>query len=240
MKHKLSYDCIFVLSPNSELTKKFKVIIHPLGPLSMTSGIPMDYRKTDIIPTGKMLYGMFENLLCFHFSPSQRKIIIKQLESFYGKQFNLLFQRTNNDKKFFPIIQHILRLELENDEKSLINGATFFNDLSSSMNERISFAKELKTHFGGSKTIDKDLAINYKSIKNNFENFSEREYKIIADKLPKSYSQPVMRQYVILNQDIVLNCSSTPELYEILKENNKVKKSLFLGNSESLVEIEIQ
>lgn len=240
MKKKSSYNCIFVLSPNSELTKNFKAIIHPLGPLSMTSGIPMDFRKTDVVPTGKMLYGMFENLIGFHFNPVQRKIIVKQLELFYGKQFDLLFQRTNNDKKFFPIIQHILRMELENDEKSLIDGASFFNDLVSSMNERISYSKELKTHFGGSKTLDKDLVVNFKSIKNNFEKFSEKEYQSIANKLPKSYSQPVVRQYVILNQDIVLNCSSTPELYELLKENNKIKKSLFLGNSESLVEVEIQ
>lgn len=241
MAKDLDYNLLFVLAPPSALTKKFQVKIHPLGPLSMTSGQPMEFRKTDVVPTGKMLYGMFENLIKFHFSVKQREEIVKQLQKFYGNQFNLLFQSTNNDKKFFPIIQHILTMELANDKSSLINGATFFSDYANTLNARLTKnpSLELQTHFGGSRTMDESIIGNHKFIKENFAKFTPEEYLDIQDKLPAFYVKPMVRQYVVLNQDIILNCVSTPELYNLMKEHNNVNKSLYLGHSESLIELDI-
>lgn len=235
-----SYEFIFKVSP-MEAKRKFTAVIHPLGPLCMNSGPPMDFRKTDIVPTGKMLYGMFENLIGFHFKPEHRSLIVKQLREFYGKQFDILFQTTNNDKFFFPLIQHLLRFELVNNEEELISGAKLFNDYATMMNERqSSVSKELKSHYGGSKIYDVELQKRHKHISKNFENLSEREYEIIKDKLPRFYSKPVSRQYVIFDQDIILDCVTTDELYGLIKEKNKERKSLYLGHSESLIELEIK
>lgn len=235
-----SYDFLFVENPNSKLIKNFEIKIHPLGPLSMTSGQPMDFRKSDIIPTTKMLYGMIENLIKFHLNSEQRSVINKQLKKFYGDTYNLLFQTSNNDKKFFPIIQHLLYFELVNDQKSLIDNAQLFNDYASTMNERLTKGKELKSHFNGSRIHDKELLANYKKLKENFDFLSEEEYKEINDKTTRFYTKPVNRQYVILHEDIVLKCRCTEELYQLIKKNNLSNKSLYLGHSESLVEVEVQ
>lgn len=244
-----SYNLLFVNNPNSELTKNFEIRIHPLGPLSMISGQPMDFIKSDVIPTTKMLYGMIENLIGFHFNIEQRKIIIQQLKRFYGNDvFNLLFVQTNNDKKFFPLIQHILRFSLKNNPQDIIDSAEFFNDYSSIMNERLVNGLELKTHFNGSRIYDKENLANYKSNKeflssNPGKKLSKSEsdrIQKIKNKLTRFYTKPINRQYVILKEDIILTCCCTDELYNLIKESNNINKSLFLGHSESLVEIEVQ
>ena len=60
--------------------------IEPLAPLSMVSELPGSYYKTLKSPDKKMLCGLFENILGWHFDLADRKVIIGELAELRRKQ----------------------------------------------------------------------------------------------------------------------------------------------------------
>ena len=80
---------ISLLFEKPELDSSVILIIQPLAPLSMVSGLPGSYYKTERIPTKFMLSGLFENLLGWHFSKEDRAKIFREMKKAHKKNRNI-------------------------------------------------------------------------------------------------------------------------------------------------------
>lgn len=69
-----------ILKKIPELTETAVFSIQPLAPISMISAILGSYYKTILHPDKQILCGLFENVLGWHISLEDRKMIYKDLE----------------------------------------------------------------------------------------------------------------------------------------------------------------
>ena len=76
---------ITLLQGQPEFTTKSTLIIEALAPLSLVTNMPGKFYRSQSAPTDQMLYGMLENALGWHLSPSDRDKLLKQLEKRLGK-----------------------------------------------------------------------------------------------------------------------------------------------------------
>lgn len=79
-----------ILQKLPEISSQVKIQILPLAPLSMTTGVAGSYYKADFEPSKKMLCGLFENFLGWHFSALDRKEIAANLKKIRKKHKSML------------------------------------------------------------------------------------------------------------------------------------------------------
>ena len=75
-----------ILKKLPELQTQAVLVIRPLAPLSMVSELPGSFYKTLKYPSKKMLCGLFENMLGWHFDNSLRLEIFKDMVKARKKQ----------------------------------------------------------------------------------------------------------------------------------------------------------
>ena len=75
-----------ILKKLPELKTQAVLSIRPLAPLSMVSELPGSFYKTMKYPSKKMLCGLFENMLGWHFDNSLRLEIFKDMVKARKKQ----------------------------------------------------------------------------------------------------------------------------------------------------------
>ena len=68
---------ISILKEKPLLDMKVQLIIEPLAPLSMVAELPGSYYKSLMHPSKKMICGLFENILGWHFDINTRMAILK-------------------------------------------------------------------------------------------------------------------------------------------------------------------
>lgn len=75
-----------ILKKLPELQTQAVLTIRPLAPLSMVSELPGSFYKTMKFPSKKMLCGLFENMLGWHFDNKLRLEIFKDMAKIRKKQ----------------------------------------------------------------------------------------------------------------------------------------------------------
>lgn len=75
-----------ILKKLPELQTQAVLAIRPLAPLSMVSELPGSFYKTLKYPSKKMLCGLFENMLGWHFDNKLRLEIFKDMVKIRKKQ----------------------------------------------------------------------------------------------------------------------------------------------------------
>ena len=75
-----------ILRKLPELQIQAVLVIRPLAPLSMVGELPGSFYKTMKYPSKKMLCGLFENMLGWHFDNKLRLEIFKDVAKIRKKQ----------------------------------------------------------------------------------------------------------------------------------------------------------
>ena len=70
-----------------DLTQRALLVVEALVPLSMTAEQPGTYYRSQRAPTEAMLYGMLDNALGWHFGPTDRKKLLRELRRQARRRF---------------------------------------------------------------------------------------------------------------------------------------------------------
>ena len=94
-----------ILRKLPELQKQAVLTIRPLAPLSMVSELPGSFYKTMKYPSKKMLCGLFENMLGWHFDNKLRLEIFKDMAKVRKKQkIELKKEQFKQGSTYLPLL----------------------------------------------------------------------------------------------------------------------------------------
>ena len=94
-----------ILKKLPELQKQAVLTIRPLAPLSMVSELPGSFYKTMKYPSKKMLCGLFENMLGWHFDNKLRLEIFKHMVKIRKKQkIELKKEQFKQGSTYLPLL----------------------------------------------------------------------------------------------------------------------------------------
>ena len=201
-----------------EITKKVKVIITPQSPLSIAGVLNSKYIKTKRTISNNMIYGMLENMLGFHLKTPIREEIVKM--------YKLTKNKTNNHKQGFeyiPIISDICKIT---NVFVPIEKHIFVDDFSCHVKFNDSRSFPTSTH---------DMSLKYLSSPKLGEKMED------YGKYSNYYKTMGKREYLVFYEGdkIIIDLEVTEKLYQMLFESNKINQVLYLGNSESIVNVEL-
>lgn len=222
---------ISILLSKSEMSKKIKLIIKPLAPLSMISEVPGTYYKTQDTPDKFKLCGLFENILGWHFSKMDRDKIIKQLKANYKKYDKAKeFEIKQSNSSYQPLLFDFFEIAMVYKSES-IN----YNDLW----KRSFSRRDEDVHPKGTPNL------NYQKLKEKhifLKDSSLKDfYRNNLSYFPMFYTTPTLREYIdYMGNDLKIILKMNNNLFELLSNALLVNSSAYLGNSESWVEINIE
>lgn len=241
---------VSILKRIPQLDVKAQLVIEPLAPLSMVAYIPGAYYKTVQIPTKKMLCGIFENVLGWHFTSEVRKEIRKDMEESYKKQGCKDFKSFQEGSTYEPLLMEYF--EIEGTPQVKFDSVCFYNDLWSRLHSRREHKSSFKKHISGCRNIDKNVALflQYKleELDKNKElkgkDKSNKETEIYASSectFPLYYPTPTKREYIHLeNGKYVFNMLIDNELLGMLEKRLETYNMAYLGNSEGWIDITLK
>lgn len=250
-----------ILKQKPELSKKIKLIICPLAPLSMVSDIPGTYYKTQTTPDIFKICGLFENILGWHLNVNDRDKINKELKKKdKGRKIN------ESNSSFKPLLLEFFDIYLSFSGKRIQ-----YNDLWKKSFRR----SDADVHPKGTPNLDYNILKNKKwvkekeleqeTLKEELKNLNRdaEGNKIKIEQLknkiwpsgttplllffkknvkayPTYYSSPTLREFVSFESDIELGLNIDESLLLQLENILQVCSTGYLGNSEGWVEIKIE
>lgn len=222
---------INILLEEPKIEKEVKITIEPLAPLSMVSDIPGTYYKAQDIPDKYKLCGVFENILGWHFSKSDRIKIAKKVKEFNQKKLkNKNYNSTQSNSGFQPLLYDLFEVGMVFKSQG-IN----YNDL-----WKRSFSRmDADVHPKGSPNLDyKTLREKHNALKNeDLLSF----FKKNKQAFPMFYTSPTLREYTdYAGQQIQMKITMDTNLYNLLTDSIGDNSTAYLGNSEGWVEIKIE
>lgn len=234
---------ISILKEPPKLNKKIILEIEPLAPLSMVNELPGSYYKTNKTPDKKMLCGVFENLLGWHISLTDRKAIIKDLIALRNKQAKEglanKFIDTTKGSTYCPLLMEYFEIK---GIQPVFTKVMFYDDLWSKAYRR----SDAIVHPKGTFNISYELIPEKRNLKRNKKNTSqvddkelEHFFKENISHYPMYYSTPTKREYLDMlgsyKIEMVLDGCLLNRLQETVLESN----ICYLGNSEGWININI-
>lgn len=231
---------ISILKKAPELTEKVTIEIEPLAPLSMVSDLPGSFYKSLKSPSKKMLCGLFENLLGWHFSINDRTSIQKELIKARKKQ-NIQYSKPQQGSTYIPLLMEYFDIKL-----ITIPEYYMYNDLWSKAYRRADTVK----HLGGTRYMDGHFLIKwnfYKALlkKDLKRNSKEKEklleflFKRYIGRFATFYSSPTGREYIQLEQPIKIQLITDRHFINLIKDAIAKNNQLYLGNSEGWINLNI-
>ena len=213
--------------------------IEPLAPLSMVSELPGSYYKTLKSPDKKMLCGLFENILGWHFDLADRKVIIGELAELRRKQAKknpqLKFIDRTKGSTYVPLLMEYFEIGLQ-----LTPITNFYDDLWSKAYRR----SDAVSHPKGTFNISYDLIRQKRELKRSVKNPRQVDDKALEiffkeriEKFPQYYSTPTKREYLFAKGNYEIQIEIDKHLYKILKERLMTENLGYLGNSEGWVNL---
>lgn len=227
---------ISILEKKPNLSERVTVQINPLSSLSMVSDLPGSFYKSLKSPTNKMLCGLFENMLGWHFSFNHRNLIQKELIKLRKKQ-KIDFVKPQEGSTYIPLLMEYFKIDIVTLPEYFM-----YNDLWSKAYRRA----DADVHPKGTQNIHYELI----AIKRNKER-NPKKPKQIADselldlfkkeqgRFPLYYSTPTVREYIDYSQPVELTINIDKELLTFLRKNLKIQNTCYLGNSEGWINIKI-
>lgn len=234
---------ISILSQKPSLDIKARLTIQPLAPLSMVSELPGSYYKSLKSPSKKMVCGMFENILGWHFSSKLREAIFKQI-----KEERVDVNDYESGSTYKPLLMDYF--ELGGNPQVIFDELCFYDDLwARSLTSRDTPSEHYKKcrNFNSSVNqerkskldeIEKDKKLNAEEKKNaikSVNNYYKDQYPFFHPVLPTK------REYIFMNNgSYTYNALFDKRMYSVLKEELYKNNIAYLGNNEGWVNLELE
>lgn len=204
--------------------------IRPLAPLSMVSEMPGSFYKTLLYPSKKMICGLFENMLGWHFDRKLRNEIFNDWKKVMKKKkIDVNVKDYQQGSTFIPLLMDYFELSGEPtfvDFKGLCN----YTDLWSRCYRR---SDSSDTHMNGCRNIDISLVSERNS---GFENIDkEKWFKEHIGQIPCFYTTPTYREFVDIDAICKIPINIDGELMNMLQHAES--EVCYLGNSEGWVQV---
>lgn len=237
---------VSILRRIPQLDVKAQLVIEPLAPLSMVAYIPGAYYKTVQIPTKKMLCGIFENVLGWHFTLEVRKEIRKDMKESYKKQGREDVKSFQEGSTYEPLLMEYF--EIEDTPQVKFDSVCFYNDLWSRLHSRIDSPER---HIKGCRNFDKNVPLFLHKLEELDKNkdLAKEEKKKYRKQICESekypfpfyYPIPTKREYIHLeNGRYVFNVVFDNELLDVLEKRLETYNMAYLGNSEGWIDITLK
>lgn len=234
---------ISILSQKPCLDVKARLTIQPLAPLSMVSELPGSYYKSLKYPSKKMVCGMFENILGWHFSPTLRTSIIKQIKELKGSVENY-----ESGSTYKPLLMDYF--ELGGIPQIFFDEICFYDDLwARSTTSRDTPSEHYKKCRNINSSVDQERKSKLDEIeKDNKMNADEKKEAIktvnnsYIDRYPFFHPVlPTKREYIFMNNGLyIYNALFDKRIFSVLKEAIYKNNIAYLGNSEGWVNLELE
>lgn len=234
-----------ILKKLPELQTQAVLTIRPLAPLSMVSELPGSFYKTMKFPSKKMLCGLFENMLGWHFDNKLRLEIFKDMIKVRKKQkINLKKEQLIHGSTYLPLLMDYFDI-LGNI--SLIEFKSMFNY--SDLWNRGYRRPESNIHLNGCRNIDVSLVAErynlftkWNDLTSKKESNSKKDewVKNNIGKIPYFYTSPTPREYICLDAVMEIPLMLDVNFAELLLAEAKISNICYLGNSEGWVNIKIK
>ncbi len=232
---------ISILKNIPELTEKVVLEIEPLAVLSMVSDLPGSFYKSLKSPSKKMLCGLFENILGWHFSYNDRMAIQKELKKVRKKQ-KIDFESSQSGSTYVPLLMEYFDIDLVTIPEHFM-----YNDLWSRSYRRADTAK----HVGGTRFMDITFLKKWRHIKLLVENDTDRDskqkgrimdflFKRYIGKFPTFYSTPTNREFSYFKNSILILLNVDSSLFALIASKVEENNITYVGTSEGWVNIKFQ
>jgi CRISPR-associated protein Cas5 len=227
------------LFKNTSLNREAILSIDPLVPISMVSSMPGGHYKTLNVPSNLMIAGLFENILDFHLSVSDRKSIRKKVETELNKEKKkegMKFQYQETNSTFLPILSHLFVVDL-----IVQPPVRYFNDLWKRLYRR----SDATVHPKGTPNLDYEILYQKKQLPlDDKGKIVEKEYEKLfkenIGKFPLYYSTLSDREYIMVEGEYKIKLSMSLALFEILVDKLKVNDLGYLGTNDGWVSLKLE
>lgn len=233
-----------ILKKLPELKTQAVLSIRPLAPLSMVSELPGSFYKTLRYPSKKMLCGLFENMLGWHFDNRLRLEIFKDMVKVRKKQkIKLKKEQFIQGSTYLPLLMEYFDISGNislKEFKSMFNYSDLWN--------RGYRRPESNIHLNGCRNIDVSLVAErynlftkWNDLTSKKESNSKKDewVKNNIGKIPCFYTSPTPREYIYLDAVMEIPITMDIMLAEKLLTKNRISNICYLGNSEGWVNVEI-
>lgn len=233
-----------ILKKLPELKTQAVLSIRPLAPLSMVSELPGSFYKTMKYPSKKMLCGLFENMLGWHFDNKLRLEIFKDMVKVRKKQkIDLKKEQLIHGSTYLPLLMDYFDI-LGNI--SLIEFKSMFNY--SDLWNRGYRRSDSNKHLNGCRNIDVSLVAERYNLFTNWKDLPSKEseskkdewFKNNIGRIPSFYTSPTPREYICLDAVMEIPLMLDVNFAELLLAEAKISNICYLGNSEGWVNIKIK
>lgn len=231
-----------ILKKIPDLNKSITLEIRPLAPLSMVSEIPGAFYKTLKCPSKKMICGLFENMLGWHFSIKDRKLIFNDWKKLMKKQGKDI-KDYQSGSTYIPLLMDYFDIIGEPSLKNF-KACIIYTDLWNRCYRR----GDSHLHLNGCRNIDEKLISErhnvFAKIDSSGKAFGERDklktswFKENSAKVPCYYTTPTTREYIDLNGVYEVHVSIDDALFNLLE--CAMYGICYLGNNEGWVDVTLK
>lgn len=240
MEHQEHID-LAILRRIPKLNTHIIMEIRPLAPLSMVSDMPGSFYKTLLYPSKKMICGLMENMLGWHFDRKLRVEIFDERKKCMKKhRMTVNLKDYQQGSTYIPLLIDYFELSGKPSLKEFKKVCNYA-DLWSRCYRRSDSSK----HLNGCRNIEIDLIADKHTVfeetlkeKSSKERKRDAWFKEHIDKIPCFYTTPTSREYVDVDAvySIALNVDS--KLVKLLE--HAYNGICYLGNSEGWVHVDIK
>ena len=235
---------ILKLEPVKDI--KAQLFVEPLAPLSMVSELPGSYYKTLMYPSKKMICGLFENILGWHFDKTTRLHIIKAMKEERKKQkYNVDYDSFIQGSTYVPLLMEYFDLKKEPSIQAF-ESLCKYDDYWSRLYKR----SDSHLHINGLRFMDANIIFSYmkafesidadENLKSNKKNQMKTEwFRNHIGKFAQYYSSPTKREFLHLKGSFVWDIDLNFELYKKLSVYSSVSNIGYLGTNEGWVNFNI-
>ena len=229
-----------LLKEMPKLNRKLTLVIRPLAPLSMVSELPGSFYKTLKYPSKKMICGLFENLLGWHFDVKTREAIFKDK---VRKKNKVEIKKYRDGSTYLPLLMDYFDISGEprlNDFCSMFNYSDYWN--------RGYRRADSNKHLNGCRNIDASLVAERHNLFFSWKNLPSKEsetkkdswFKTNIEKIPIFYTSPTSREYVYIDAIVEMTIQVDVNLANMLLSQAVVSNVCYLGHSEGWVDVEFK
>ena len=196
-------------------------------------------------PSKKMLCGLFENMLGWHFDNKLRLEIFKDMAKVRKKQkIELKKEQFKQGSTYLPLLMEYFDISETislKEFKSMFNYSDLWN--------RGYRRSDSNKHLNGCRNIDVSLVAErynlftkWNDLTSKKESNSKKDewVKNNIGKIPYFYTSPTPREYIFLDAVMEIPITMDLMLAEKLLTKNRISNICYLGNSEGWVNVELK
>lgn len=232
-----------ILEKLPELKVPAVLKIRPLAPLSMVSELPGSFYKTLKYPSKKMLCGLIENMLEWHFDKKLRIKIFNDMAKARKKaKIKIEKEKYIQGSTYLPLLMEYFDII---GKVTLTKFRSSFNytDLWNRSYRR----SDSNKHVNGCRNIDISLVAEKQKLFSKWKDLPSKEaeankdswFKANIGKVPCFYTTPTNREYIHLDAIMNIPILLDEELSKLLFAQNECYNLCYLGNNEGWVNVEL-